>query len=245
IEKLRTYESRPFEPWHKWALHLGGGRDIFEQAAISSHLVACQQVFEGNPYEGRVVYYQKRTGGMQAPPGSPSIKERVDSGVVVLQTFGHSGAEMFDVSLYEPVDYDNWGRFPLIIVNGCYQGNFDEINALAHLHGERFVLAAGRGCLWYLSLSGAGFIFPLGNQTKILYEVLFRDSVGLPVGDALVETFRRLFRNGANAFDYYHIGAQPLLGDPSVALAGPRNPDLAITSADVAVFPSEPSAEAG
>ncbi|MCS6789441.1 MAG: C25 family cysteine peptidase [Bacteroidia bacterium] len=245
IEKLRIYESRPSEPWHKWALHLGGGRDIFEQSAIGSHLIACQQVFEGSPYEGRVVYYQKRTGGMQAPPGSPSIKERVDSGVVILQTFGHSGAEMFDVSLYEPIDYDNWGRFPFIIVNGCYQGNFDEINALAHLHGERFLLTPGRGCLWYLSLSGAGFIFPLGNQTKILYEVLFRDSVGLPVGDALVETFRRLFQNGANAFDYYHIGAQTLLGDPSVALAGPRRPDLAITSADVAVSPSEPSAEAG
>ncbi|MCS7189853.1 MAG: C25 family cysteine peptidase, partial [Bacteroidia bacterium] len=225
IDKLRTYEDMENPAWLKWALHLGGGSDAIEQALIGSQLIACQQIFEGSPYHGQVVYYQKRTGGMQAPPGSPTIKERIDSGVVVLQTFGHSGAEIFDVSLYEPVDYDNWGRYPLIIVNGCYQGNFDEIGGLAQIHSERFLLAPGRGCLWYISLSGSGFIGPLGAQTRLMYEVWFRDSLGIPIGDGYVEAFRRLFRSGASAFEYYHIAGQPLLGDPCVPLAGPRYPD--------------------
>jgi hypothetical protein len=30
---------------------------------------------------------------------------------------------------------------------------------------------------------GAGFIGPLGDQTRRLYEVLFRDSIGIPVGE--------------------------------------------------------------
>ncbi len=245
IDKLRTYEAMQNPSWLKWALHLGGGSDAIEQALIGAQLVACQQIFEGNPYQGQVTYYQKRSGGMQAPPGSPSIKERVDSGVVVIQTFGHTGAEIFDVSFYEPVDYDNWGKYPLVIVNGCYQGNFDEVGSLSQIHSERFLLAPGRGCLWYLSLSGSGFIGPLGNQTRKMYEVWFRDSVGRPVGDGLVEVFRRLFPTGASPFEYYHMAGQPLLGDPCVALAGPRYPDLAIGPGDVEVQPAEPTAEQG
>lgn len=243
IDKLRIYESMDNPPWLKAALHLGGGADAVEQALIGSYLIACQQVFEGSPYYGQVTYYQKRTGGMQAPPGSPTIKERIDSGVVILQTFGHSGAEIFDVSFYEPEDYDNWGRFPMVIVNGCYQGNFDEIGALSQIHSERFLLAPGRGCLWYLSLSGAGFIGPLGNQTRRMYEVFFRDSIHITVGDGLVETFRRLVNAGMGAFEYYHMAGQPLLGDPCVRLAAPTRPDLAISAGDVRVIPAEPSAE--
>ncbi|MCX7652381.1 MAG: C25 family cysteine peptidase [Bacteroidia bacterium] len=243
IDKLRAYESMGNPPWVKAALHLGGGSDAIEQALISAQLLACQRVFEQSPYYGQVTYYQKRTGGMQAPPGSPTIKERVDSGVVILQTFGHSGAEIFDVSFYEPVDYDNWGRYPFIIVNGCYQGNFDEIGVLSKIHSERFLLEPGRGCLWYLSLSGAGFIGPLGNQTLRIYEVFFRDSLGIPVGDGIVEAFRRLVDAGIGAFEYYHMAGQPLLGDPCVPLAGPVRPDLAISTGDIRVIPTEPSAE--
>lgn len=243
IDKLRTYESMENPPWLKAALHLGGGENAIEQALIGSYLVACQQIFESTPYYGQVTYYQKRTGGMQAPPGSPTIKERVDSGVVILQTFGHSGAEIFDVSFYEPVDYDNWGRYPLVIVNGCYQGNFDEIGAISQIHSERFVLAPGRGSLWYLSLSGAGFIGPLGNQTRIMYEIFFRDSLHIPVGDGIKEAFRRLTVAGIGPFEYYHIAGQPLLGDPCVRLAAPTRPDLAISTGDVRVIPAEPSAE--
>lgn len=243
LDKLRTYESMGNVPWLKWGIHLGGGADAIEQALIGAQLVACQQVFEGTPYQGQIVYYQKRSGGMQAPPGSPTVKERIDSGVVIIQIFGHTGSEIFDVGFYEPVDYDNWGRYPLIIVNGCYQGNFDEINALSQIHSERFLFASGRGCLWYLSLSGSGFIGPLGNQTRKMYEVWFRDSLDIPVGKGIVEVFRRLFGSGASAFEYYHMAGQPLLGDPCVALAGPRQPDLAITAADVRISPPEPSAE--
>ncbi|MCS7298098.1 MAG: C25 family cysteine peptidase [Bacteroidia bacterium] len=243
IDKLRTYESMTNPPWLKWALHLGGGENAIEQSLISSHLLACQQVFEDSIYQGRVVYYQKRTGGMQAPPGSPTIKERIDSGVVILQTFGHSGAELFDVNFYEPVDYDNWGRYPLIIVNGCYQGNFDEIDILSQIHSERFIFEGGRGCLWYLSLSGTGFIGALGRQTLFMYEVFFRDSVGIMVGNGLVEAFRRIHSSGMGAFEYYHMAGQPLLGDPCVRLAAPTRPDLAISSADVRVIPAIPSAE--
>ncbi|MCX7607512.1 MAG: C25 family cysteine peptidase, partial [Bacteroidia bacterium] len=245
IDKLRSYEALTYAPWLKWALHLGGGQESIEQSLIGSQLISCQQVFEGNPYQGQVLYYQKRSSGMQAPPGSPTIKERIDSGVVVLQTFGHSGADIFDVSFYEPVDYENWGKFPLIIVNGCYQGNFDEIGTLSQIHSERFLLEPGRGCLWYLSLSGTGFIGPLGEQTRRLYEVLFRDSLGIPVGNALRETFRRVFGplGVPSAFNYYHLAGQPLLGDPCVRLAGPRYPDLAIAEGDVRVIPLEPSAE--
>ncbi|MCS7162760.1 MAG: C25 family cysteine peptidase [Bacteroidia bacterium] len=243
VEKVRQYESRPNEPWHKWALHLGGGADAIEQALIEAQLRACQQIFEGSPYHGQVVYYQRRTDGMQAPPGSPSIKERMDSGVVVLQGFGHSAFDIFDISLYDAQDYDNWGRYPLLILNGCYQGSYDGINQAALLHGERFVLEPGRGCLWYLSGSGSGFVGPLGRQTVELYAVLFRDSLGITMGDALVAVFRRLFGQGTAAFDYYHLAGQPLLGDPCVRLAGPRLPDLAIRSGDIQVIPLEPSAE--
>ncbi len=243
IDKLRTYESQGLAPWRKWALHLGGGSSAVEQALIRAQLVACQNVLEGSPYAGSTVYYQKQTGGMQAPPGTPTIKERMDSGVVILQTFGHTGGDLFDVAFYEPQDYENWGRYPFVIVNGCYQGDVSGIINGSQSHGERFVMAPGRGSLWYWALAGAGFIGPLGNQTRRIYEVLFRDSLGISVGDAIVEAFRRLFSQGVGSFEYYHMAASLLLGDPSVPLIVPKLPDLAISRADLVVVPAEPSAE--
>jgi len=243
IEKLRIYEGGLSPTWRKWGLHLGGGASAVEQALIRAQLVACQSIFESSPYAGQVVYYQKQTGGMQAPPGSPTIKDRIDSGIVIIQTFGHSGEDIFDLAFYEPTDYENWGRFPLVIVNGCYQGDVSSLISGTQNHGERFVLAPGRGSLWYWALGGAGFIGPLGDQTRRLYEVLFRDSLGIPVGEAFVEVFRRLFSNGAAAFNYYHMAGSVLLGDPCVSLIVPRKPDLAITPGDIIVRPNEPSAE--
>jgi hypothetical protein len=243
IDKLRTYESGQASSWRKWGLHLGGGANAVEQALIRAQLVACQNIFESSPYAGQIVYYQKQTGGMQAPPGSPSIKDRIDSGVVIIQTFGHTGEDVFDLAFYEPTDYENWGRFPLVIVNGCYQGDVSSLINGTQNHGERFVLAPGRGSLWYWSLGGAGFIGPLGDQSRRLYEVLFRDSIGMPVGDAFVEVFRRLFSNGAAAFNYYHMAGSVLLGDPCVPLISPRKPDLAITMGDISIRPNTPYAE--
>jgi hypothetical protein len=243
IDKLRTYEGTPAPTWRKWALHLGGGSDAVEQALIRAQLVSTQNIFESAPYAGQVLYYQKQTGGMQAPPGSPSIKDRIDSGVVILQTFGHSGEDIFDLAFYEPTDYENWGRFPLVIVNGCYQGDISSLISGTQNHGERFTMIPGRGSLWYWSLTGAGFIGPLGDQTRRLYEVLFRDSIGIPAGSAFVEVFRRLFSVGTAAFNYYHMAGSVLLGDPCVPLLSPKKPDLAITSADLEIRPREPSAE--
>lgn len=243
IDKLRTYESQGPVPWRKWALHLGGGSNAVEQALIRAQLVTCQNIFESQPYAGSTVYYQKQTGGMQAPPGTPTIKERMDSGVVILQTFGHSGGDLFDVAFYEPRDYENWGKYPFVIVNGCYQGDVSGIINGSQSHGERFTLEPGRGSLWYWALAASGFIGPLGMQTRRLYEVLFRDSIGIPVGDAVVAVFRRLFAQGAGPFEYYHMAGSLLLGDPCVSLVVPKLPDLSITRADLTVIPVEPSAE--
>ncbi|MGQ9863433.1 MAG: putative type IX secretion system sortase PorU2 [Bacteroidia bacterium] len=242
LAKIRAYEQLdPAAAWLKWGVHLGGGENLAEQSLIGNYLQQAQSIFEAPPYGGRIVYYQKSSGGMQPPPGAPSVQERVDSGVVILQTFGHSAGDLFDVALYEPVEYQNYGRPPFIIVNGCYQGGFDYASpggtALNYRtnHGERFILLPQRGCIAYMAGSGSGFIGPLGVQTRELYRVLFRDSLHLSVGRAIQEMWKRRLNFNVNAFDYYHLCMSNLLGDPAVRLQLPQKPDLAISSQDMEV----------
>ncbi len=249
LEKIKRYEHTPFQPWMKNAIHLGGGANAYEQNRIYNYIKnVWGAIFEGIPYIGNVHYVQKTTTSTVGNSLVDTIKHIVDSGCVIINFFGHSSTNIYDVNIGEPYEYDNEGRYPLIIANGCYAGNFA---ITSKSFAEKWVNGAGsKGAIGYVSASGPGFLYWLGEYTKVFYEIAFRDSIGVPVGHILTETIRRYWTEIADSTTFYrdiqwfnHALMTNLQGDPALRLYSATKPDLAIYENEVQFLPEELNAQ--
>ncbi len=235
LRKVDEYEHTPFELWMKRAIHLGGGTTSGEQNAIAGQLEGKHEpIFEGSPFGGQVIYYQKESNAVVDDATTNDVRDLINEGVGLIQLFGHSSANVFELAMEEASNYQNFGRYPFLIANGCYAGNFSENTST---YGERFVLEPGRGSIGYLALATAGYIYPLGEYTRHFYEVGYRDSIGLPVGDVIAETIRRYYPQNYSPPQANQARENNLQCDPAIRLYYPDGPDLAIDESSISFTP--------
>ena len=235
VDKLNEYEHTPYAAWMKHAVHLGGGKDANEQNSIRNFMEEQQEpIYEGFPLGGSVDYFQKQTNNVIQNNTSSDVREIISNGVGLIQFFGHSTADIFEVEMLEPYNYTNFGRYPFIIANGCKTGDFASGNKPSF--GERFMNEPGRGSIGYLSTSGLGFLSQLGNYTTQFYEINYRDSIGLPIGDAIALTVDEFLPVNQKA-RVNQARTSNLQGDPMVRLYFPTGPDLEITAGDISFAP--------
>lgn len=239
LEKVKEYEHTPYQEWMKAALHLGGGEGAGEQRGIIQNLTTVQKVFEDAPLGGKVTYFQKgNVPGAPVQPQTTSIKEVMKNGIGVFCFYGHSSPGLFDVEVLHPSEYENYGKYPFIIANGCYAGDFNNANTL----GEKFLTEPKRGAIGWLASSSYGYATQLSRYNQHFYEIAFRDSLGMRVGDIVRETARRFLQiPNLTQNDYVHVAQVNLQGDPSIRLYHPKAPDLELLRTDVKVTPDKPT----
>jgi hypothetical protein len=243
LRKLKEYEYTPFDDWQKNAIHLGGGKTPAEQQDIGNFFTTqLAPIFTGTPFMGSVFYHQKTSNNVVDTDIGPIIRQTFNQGATVLTFFGHSTTNIFDVEIEDPSVYTNFGRYPFIIANGCYGGNF---TGAGLSFGESFVAQDGKGSIGYLAVSSQGIINFMGPITSDFYTLAFRDSMNARLGNLVNYATARLVQQaGVNAFVKMHVQQLTLQGDPSIRLYNPRLPDLAISTADVSFNPAAPVAQA-
>lgn len=239
LEKVDEFEHTPWEPWMKEVVFLGGGDDTTEQGPILDYLRGQYlPEVEGQPVGGNGNYYQKFNTG-EITNSSQTSTQRINQGVSVIHFFGHSNSNIYDVDIQEPVLYQNFGKYPLMIAFGCYGGNFV---GNGKSFGERFVLEPGRGSIGYLANSTAGFLTPLGNYGRALYPVLFDSHYGEPIGVCIQQAHASYWSPNSDQTVINHAKQMNLQGDPSVPIYSATKPDLSVSQGDVFFNPSNFSA---
>jgi len=240
IQKIQQYEQSPWDgTWMKEAIHLGGGENQSEQSSIRSYLQGrFQTLWEGFPNGGKVLYQQKSNTPINTTTPQ-EIRDRINDGVGLISFFGHSTSNIFDIEIREANEYNNYGKYPIILANGCYAGNFSSINKS---FSERFVLEPGKGCIAYISSSGQGYITPLGELTSRFYETAFRDSIGIALGKQQMEAAKRFLQFAcinpvACQSARNHVLQTNLQGDPALRLNFTQQPDFQINSASLRFNP--------
>lgn len=240
INKLQQYESDNWDgTWMKEAVHLGGGETASEQALIHGYLNGrFEPLWENAPWGGRVLAQQKSNGTF--PTASVTdIQNRINQGVGLISFLGHSTNNIFDIDIREASEYTNVGKYPLVIANGCYGGNFSTVNKT---FSERFMLERDRGGIAWIASSGLGYIIYLGEFTKYVYETMYRDSIGVPMGICLQQAQFRLYNFGCNMpstcpVALNHLRQTNLQGDPALILNFPDKPDYSINEAGIQFDP--------
>ncbi|GAB4412620.1 MAG: hypothetical protein OHK0039_18730 [Bacteroidia bacterium] len=240
LAKIAEYEHQAWEPWMKEAVFLGGGGTEAEQNSISSAFRFMQSVFEGRPFGGWDYYFQKNSSSIIIDPTTATYHDEIDAGVHLIHFFGHSTQNILDISIRQPNEYINYGRYPLMIAMGCYGGDFTVSEAS---FGERWVKEPGRGSIGYLANSSAGYLNPLWDYGQVLYTRLFDRRLGEPLGDILRETINA-YTDSLVGIQYRNHGRQMnLQGDPAVKLYNTPSADLEITEPSIYFTPDNFSAQ--
>jgi len=240
LNKVVQHESQPPQRWQKNILHFGGGGNPFEQNLFKGYLSGYEQIARDTSYGARVFTFLKNTTDPIQMNLSDSIRHLIDQGAGVLTFFGHASSTGFDQNLDEPANYNNPGRYPLLIGNSCYTGNIHL--AESQSASERFVLAPQRGVIGFIAKPDQGIPVYLDLYTSGLYRHLFRSSYGRSIGQCM----KAAVIDFQQAGDFHRENTAltfSLHGDPAIRIYPRPKPDYDIRPTDITFHPSQLSAQ--
>lgn len=244
LNKVKEMEALPYDAlWRKNLLHLSGGIRPGEPQRFRDYLREYQETAEGLYLGGSVKWTAKQSTN---PVEFININQEVNRGLNLITFFGHSASSVIDFDIGFVTDpklgYDNKGKYPMFLINGCNAGAFF-LNA--KLFGEDWILAQDRGAIGFIAHTSYGLESTLHRYSQIFYEVAYGDDnfIHRGVGDVQQEVAKRYMQGAPSTLsNLAQIQQMLLLGDPAVSLFGTRLPDYALTEEGVFLegFDSEP-----
>ena len=223
--------------WQKLGLHLSGGIKSYEQPAFLSYLNGFKSTAEGVYWGGAISTIAKQEPD---PVEIISISDEVNKGLNLITYFGHSAPNLIEIDIgfvTDPVfGYDNAGKYPTILINGCNGGSFFLPNELL---GENWVNAANLGARNFIGHSSFGYESTLRSYSDYFYRIGFADStfIGKGIGDVQKEVARQYIASSSPSIENItQVQQMMLLGDPAVQLLQSTDPDYEITNSSLDLF---------
>ena len=134
--------------WQKQILHFGGGDQENDQVLYQNFLNQMQTEIEDSLFGGNVYRVYKNVSTPFDPSHLTNISNKIRDGVSIMTFFGHGYVGGFDINIDEPSDWNNKGKYPLVIANSCYNGNmFSNISNVAI---ETYVNVKDGGAIAYI-----------------------------------------------------------------------------------------------
>ncbi|RLD20430.1 MAG: hypothetical protein DRI71_10380 [Bacteroidetes bacterium] len=232
LNKVVEMEATPYDQlWRKNLLHLSGGNSNSELKTFKSYVDGFKAVAEDYYLGGNVTTVSKAT---TAETEFINVSEEVNKGLNLITFFGHSSPHVTDIDIgfvSDPLnEYDNRGKYPMIVMNGCNTGNIYHPN---FIFGEDWIATADKGSTAVIAHTSFGFPDALRNWTDNFYVLAYSDSVFMEktVGEIQVEVGKRLLAlSGPNPSykEITQIQQMGLQGDPAVKVFGTYLPDYEI-----------------
>ena len=231
--------------WKKKVLQLAGANDPLIETIIDSFQVRYSKIISGPSFGGNVTTFSKSTStGTDYGQSVLKFTEEYNNGSALVEYLGHSSSTSIDFSLDNPANYNNTGKYPMFIVNGCLAGNIFEYDAnrysLRSTLSEKFILEPGKGAIGYLSSSNYGVLNYLDVFTEKFYNAITGTQYGKGFGHVVIDGLNEsLNYTGSN--DFYglmHAEQLTLHGDPSIKLNFSAMPDYALDSSEMTVAPA-------
>ncbi|MBK9524690.1 MAG: hypothetical protein IPO39_07995 [Bacteroidetes bacterium] len=242
LSKVQEYEDAqagPPQPWMKEILHFGGGDDVAQQGLLSGYLDIFKNVMEDSLFGGHVTTYLKYNSNPIVINQSDSLQAQIDSGIAVMTFFGHASGSGFDQSTDEPSAYNNQGRYPVIVANSCFAGDF---HAYQKSVSEKFVLEPRKAAIAFIASVGQGIPYDLYNYSNAFFENASYYNYGATIGQLMkkaVETIQLPNQENIRIV----CNEMSLQGDPSLRLNHFSKPDYAVNESNIRFTPEEISTD--
>ena len=240
LNKVVEYEAAQQEPqdWMKNILHFGGGSSQIEQVFLNNYLRQYKEKLEAPHFGGYVRTFLKSSTEPIQINQSDSLKQIINNGVSLMTFFGHATGVGFDISIDEPSEYENAGRYPFVSANSCYSGDlFGNYVSTS----ENFVLLENKGAIGYLGATSLASTGELHQFSSRFFGNLSLEMYGEPIGKNIRQTIRDL---QAPIYSLKFISLfSALHGDPSLVINSFPQPDYRLTTPDISFIPVEVTAE--
>lgn len=233
LEKVKVTEQLGFNQlWRKNFLNLTGGRlgetEVFKQFGEDY-----SRLLEAPLAGGKATLISRRSSSIIE---AIDISAKVNEGISMINIFGHSSVAGADIDIgncTEP-SFTTAGRYPLIILNGCYAGNLYTSGVFSL--NENWVLTRNRGAIAFIGNVDFGLPSFLNRYVRLYISTQFEDSTffSRPVGEVQRELIRR-YTIGTNlsVFDTILNDQFTLHGDPAVTIFGAPRADYATSNNEI------------
>ncbi|HVX51835.1 MAG TPA: C25 family cysteine peptidase [Chitinophagaceae bacterium] len=240
-DTMQTVEAKG---WMKNVLQLVGVNDAALGVELDGYMNNYASIISDTSFGGSVTTFSKAGDPAQYPQQVTNFTNIFNRGSALVNYFGHSSSTDLDFSLDNPANYNNTGKYPVFIVNGCLAGNIFDYDAarLSHLStiSEKFVLQPQKGAIGYLSTSSFGVVGYLNAFTSQFYKSITARQYGKGFGIIMKDAIGAAF-NAFGASDFYakiHAEQFTFHGDPALKINSFAKPDFAIQQNSITASPS-------
>lgn len=223
LSKVKEHESSSTNPnalWRKKIVHLSGGKDANQVITFKGYLEGFKQIAEGAYWGGRVKSFVKNSTN---PTEFINLSSEVNDGVGLITFFGHSSPSFSDVDIgfvsMNVYGYNNKGKYPMILMNGCSSSNVFFGNSFA----EDWTLTANKGAILFIGHSDAGYPQELRRYSDLMYRKMFTDTLGMyrPLGQIQREVIEAYLGSTNQEVPVANAEQMVLIGDPAIRVYAP------------------------
>ncbi|HYJ65945.1 MAG TPA: C25 family cysteine peptidase, partial [Parafilimonas sp.] len=250
LDKVKEYEATQknntqtiaAKAWMKTMVHVVGADDVGLNASLSADMNSYKAIAQDTLYGANVYTFNKTTSTAGANVLDALMGQLFSNGIGLINYFGHSSASILDYNLNKPQDYNNPGKYPVFIVNGCDAGDifsfdtarFNTFNSLS----EAWVLAKNRGSIAYIASTHFGIENYLNVYNRAFYNSFSRTNYNAPVSYNLKDAVSSLIGNGSDFTATLHAEESVLHGDPALKINSFPKPDFDIEAQNVIINPT-------
>lgn len=250
FSKLKEYEAAQQDntqtvankAWMKTMINVVGADDPGLNASLSADLNGYKTIAQDTLFGANVYTFNKTSNASGATIQDALLEQLFTNGVSLLNYFGHSSASVLDYNLNKPQDYNNPGKYPVFIINGCDAGNifsfdtsrFTTLNSLS----EAWVLAQNRGSVAYIASTHFGIEQYLDLYNTGFYNSFSRTRYDAPISLNLKDAVAYLLSNSGDFTGTLHAEESALNGDPALKLNAHPKPDFDIEAQNVIINPT-------
>lgn len=247
LDKITSYEQQqdpnsiydtPSKDWQKHVIHLIGGTDLGQQASFNAQMESMKWKIQQDKFGAAVHTLKRESDDPVAPTSLQSIMNRISDGVFLMTYYGHKGVggnSGFEINLDDVENWNNKDKYPLMLVNSCYNGDIFEPGLTSS--SEYFVNAKNLGAIGYISSVSVGFHPMVGIYSNGLYDQLGKYSYGKSIGLNMKNNIASLEQPG-NLYMEVTATQMTLNGDPALKVNSHNKPEIELLENNVFLKPS-------
>lgn len=238
LNKLKEMEAIPFDQlFRKNFLQLSGGRTARELDRFPEIIREFEDKIVKDFIGGTATNIDKASSeSVKLIP----IADEVNEGVGYITMFGHSSGEVADIDVGLVSDpqfgYDNKGKYPIFLVNGCKAGEIFDNNST---FGDDWMYTPGLGAIAFIAHTNFATEFELERWSDLWHDVGFGNDefIDKSIGEVMVEVSQQYFTNyGQAESSLAQVHQTQLQGDPAFRIFGAGAPDYQIEPSGISAF---------
>lgn len=223
--------------WQKQILHFAGGVTAAEQNEFQSYLNNMKSTIEADDFGGNVSTFKKTSSNPLDPITVAEVGQRISNGASIMNFFGHATADGFEINVDEPTNWNNQGKYPLMIGNACYSGDiFQDFESTS----EKFVLIPQEGAIAFMSSVTTAYGFSLNQYTSEFYKQFSKTAYGKTMSEQMKNTIVKIKNNFGDNIYTETISTQMILhGDPLLKINWHEKSEIDITEQSIFFRPND------